>query len=108
MKANTNNMMSTRVCGIPCFAAVVSFDVQKPFDGSANHCDSDIDYRGYGDMEFAIYDRKGYSAKWVENKMKDSDWDKIDSEYQLFMEDAAETEIDEDYQADQEEQECYY
>jgi hypothetical protein len=37
--------------------------------GSAHTCPSSDDYYGYTEIEFELYDRKGYHAKWLEAKL---------------------------------------
>ncbi len=48
---------------------------QKP---DYNTWASDWDYYGgWFDVEFELYDRKGYRAKWLERKMTSADEDRI-------------------------------
>lgn len=48
---------------------------QKP---DYNTWASDWDYYGgWFDVEFELYDRKGYRAKWLERKMASADEDRI-------------------------------
>jgi len=42
--------------------------------------DSADDYYGYTEMEWELLDRKGYPAKWLENKLTDDDIERIESE----------------------------
>lgn len=62
--------METRIAGIPCKVRVTHCFVQKPL---GTRCDSDLDCYGYTDIEFAVLDRKGYPAPWLEKKMSDDD-----------------------------------
>ena len=60
-------MIEVRVCGIPALADVTLYNVVK---GSFRWDEvSDLDYRGYTELEFDLYDRRGYRAKWLEAKM---------------------------------------
>lgn len=48
---------------------------QKP-DYNTRASDWDY-YGGWFDVEFELYDRKGYRAKWLERKMTSADEDRI-------------------------------
>jgi hypothetical protein len=58
------------VCGIPALAKVTSYTPYRPM--RVTGC-------GFGDaeppepeeVEFELYDRKGYRAKWLEKKLED-------------------------------------
>jgi hypothetical protein len=51
---------------------------QKP---DYNNWVSDWDhYGGWSDVEFEVYDRKGYKAKWLEKKMTAEDEKRIINE----------------------------
>lgn len=53
--------------GIPCQIQINSCTV---VDGSFSHdAPSDFDYYGYTDIEYALLDRKGYKAAWLESKV---------------------------------------
>lgn len=69
-KSNTKFMTQIDICGIPCFADVISVSRE---DGMV-----------YAD--FCVYDRKGYRAKWLEKKItKDIQYEiasKIESSYE--------------------------
>lgn len=67
----------TRVKGIPCGVVVDSFNVVEP---QGKFADSDLDCYGYTEIEYHLLDRKGYRAKWLENKMTDKDKDLIEIE----------------------------
>lgn len=55
-----------RMHGIPCQIGVISFE---SISGSYSYnAASDVDYYGSTDAEFDILDRKGYRAKWLEDK----------------------------------------
>jgi hypothetical protein len=71
-------MLESYVAGIPCLIEVDTCNVVKgSFDRG---CDSDMDYYGYSEIEFSVYDRKGYAAKWLEKKMTDADKNRIENE----------------------------
>jgi hypothetical protein len=63
-------MIQHRIQGIPCQIEVTSFYVQPAL---GRYCDSRDDCYGYEDIEYEIFDRKGYRAKWLENKMNKAD-----------------------------------
>lgn len=77
IKVNTGSMIAITVSGIPCYANVTHCDIQRPYGGSAQNCESDVDYYGYAEVEFDIYDRKGYPAKWLEKKLTEAEKDSI-------------------------------
>ncbi len=71
-------MIETQIQGIPCLAEMTSGYYQKPDHGTWA---SDWDYYGgWFDVEFKIYDRKGYAAAWLERKMTDKDISRIEKE----------------------------
>lgn len=71
-------MMKTHIQGIPCQVQMVGGEYIPPWRGSVHTCPSDIDYYGgWYDVDFEIYDRKGYRARWLENKMTRADEDRI-------------------------------
>ena len=58
--------IQTTVAGIPAIIGVTGYENSKP----DRRChDSDMDYNGFIDIEFAILDRKGYPAPWLEKKL---------------------------------------
>lgn len=69
-------MITTRIQGIPC---QVEMTAGTYVHGSHNyHAQSDMDYYGgWEDVDFAVYDRRGYRAKWLEKKMTASDIQRI-------------------------------
>ena len=73
-------MLDTRICGIPCQVEVDTLLIVPPWKGSARTAPSDLDYYGYSEIEFTVYDRKGYKAGWLENKMTDEDRERIEQE----------------------------
>ena len=68
-------MIDARIQGIPCQAEMTGGYYQKP---DYSTWASDIDYYGgWFDVEFKIYDRRGYPAKWLEKKMTAKDEEQI-------------------------------
>lgn len=73
-KERISSLLSVRVHGIPCLVRVDSFHNQKP------NCraDNPDDYYGYTEIEFTLFDRKGYRAKWLDKLMDDSDIEAVE------------------------------
>jgi hypothetical protein len=69
-------MIATRIQGIPCQVQATHVFVQKPL---GPNCDSDWDASGYSEVEFAVFDTKGYPAAWLEKKMTDADTARIET-----------------------------
>lgn len=77
-------MIDTNICGIPC---KVQLEHYNP------GADMIITGMGFGDceppepeeVEFTVLDRKGYPAAWLENKLTDSDRDRIEEELIKYM-----------------------
>ncbi len=68
-------MIECRIRGIPCLIEVEHYEKVR---GSFRWDEvSDLDYRGYTDCEYTVYDRKGYRAKWLEAKITEDDDDAI-------------------------------
>lgn len=68
-------MIDTHICGIPCQVEMTSGRYQKPDYGTWA---SDIDYYGgWFDVEFKVYDRRGYPAPWLEKKMTEAETERI-------------------------------
>ena len=63
-------MIETRIQGIPCQVQATHVFVQPAL---GPRCDSDWDASGYAEVEFQIYDRKGYKADWLQAKMSEKD-----------------------------------
>jgi len=77
LMSGRDEVVETSVSGIPCLAKVTSFLRVPAWKGSAHNCPSDLDYYGYTEIEFELYDRKGYRAGWLESKL-DLDQDLIE------------------------------
>jgi len=69
--------VESRICGIPCLIQVDSHVVVEPWKGRVTDCPSDMDYHGYCETEFTVFDRKGYKAPWLEKKMTEEDVERI-------------------------------
>lgn len=68
-------MIECRIQGIPCLIDVGHYEKVR---GSFRWDEvSDLDYRGYIDCEYTVYDRKGYRAPWLEAKITEDDDDAI-------------------------------
>ena len=65
-------MIRTKIAGIPCQIKVTSF-VKEVTDRGTNY-----------DIEFAVYDGRGYKAAWLERKLTDSERERIEKEIIQF------------------------
>lgn len=71
-------MISTHIQGIPCQVEVVRASYQRPWRGSKYSAPSDWDYTGgWYNIEYDVYDRRGYRAKWLEDKITPDDHKRI-------------------------------
>lgn len=71
-------MIETKIQGIPCRAEMVGGTYSEP---DPTTWASDIDYYGgWSDIEIEIYDRRGYRATWLKNKMTAEDEARITQE----------------------------
>lgn len=77
-RTNTAELYPVTVAGIPAFADVTRYHHQEPWRGSAHACPSDLDYYGFTELEFDLYDRKGYRAKWLEAKCIGKELEKVE------------------------------
>lgn len=74
---------TTKVCGMPCGVVVTDYSPNVPMM---------IFGEGYGDVyppeaesiEFYLVDRKGYRARWLENKMTDEDVNNVQAEIRRY------------------------
>jgi len=69
--------VQTHVRGMPCTAVAIHVHIH-PADPKTDI--SDWDYHGYDEVEFALYDRKGYRARWLEASMTDIDKNRIEKD----------------------------
>ena len=70
----THGMVETSVAGIPCLADPTHVQIVKP------NCraDNPYDFHGYSEVEFDLYDRRGYRAFWLEKKMTKDDIERVE------------------------------
>ena len=68
-------MFEARVCGIPCQIEVTRFYPGDPgrYSGPIELCYPEE----APEVEFELYDRKGYRARWLEEKLTSTDEDAI-------------------------------
>lgn len=64
-------MFNSRIAGIPCQIEITYYSPGRParLHGPAEDCHPAED----SEFDFDVYDRKGYRAKWLENKITDED-----------------------------------
>jgi|ERR1035437_6923737 hypothetical protein len=74
LKARISGYLEASIQGIPCLIEVDTCNVVK----GNSRADNPNDYYGYADIEFTVYDRKGYRAVWLEKKMTDEDREAIE------------------------------
>ncbi len=75
--------VDVRVGGIPCLARVTHFYRKE---GSYNRAEeSDMDYYGYTESEWALHDRRGRRAEWLDKKLKQKDVEFIESEIEKAL-----------------------
>lgn len=61
--------IDVRIAGIPAKLGILHFEVVV---GSFSYdAPSDLDYRGYIDIDYDVLDRNGRPAKWLEKKIDD-------------------------------------
>jgi hypothetical protein len=77
-REDTRDMLETTVAGIPCYAKAETVTIVAPWSGSPRTCPSADDYYGYAEVEFTIYDRKGYDAAWLAKKLTGDDIERIE------------------------------
>ena len=66
------------VKGIPALAYVTAFERTPPMP--ARVAPSDIDAIGYVDMEYDLYDLKGYTAPWLKRKLDRDAVERVEQE----------------------------
>jgi hypothetical protein len=81
MKQNAD--FYTTVSGIPCGIIV---DNYLKVTGSYSHsAPSDVDYHGFIERDWHVVDMKGYPAQWLQKKLTDKDFERIDAEVDEYM-----------------------
>lgn len=78
MTHHTVDDFESNVCGIPCVVVVERYEVVK--GSRSDNAVSDADYRGWQEIEFRIFDRRGHRAEWLERKAKEDDRIRIENE----------------------------
>ena len=91
MRKSKSDMVEVSVCGIPAYALIETWNPYVPgkITGPPEDC-----YPAEGrDIEFKLYDRKGYPAPWLETKAHstrsrfgDTVWDDIEQELIQYCE----------------------
>ena len=76
-RISTTEGLSYTVRGIPCLVYITSYTYQPSWKGSPQTCDSDLDYYGYEDIEYELYNLRGYRMKFLESKCTPDDIDRI-------------------------------
>ena len=71
--------IAVSVKGIPALAHVTHFE-RVPAAPNPRLAPSDLDAWGYLDMEYEIYDIKGYRAEWLERKLDKDAQEEIEAE----------------------------
>lgn len=79
MGKRTQYDFESHVAGIPCKVRVTYSTpyIPESFNGPAEG----------GDFEFELLDRKGYRAKWLEAKLTDDDYWRLQDEYEDYLAD---------------------
>ena len=75
-----NAAIPVSVCGIPALAHVTRYEVVPPWRGSARTCPSADDYYGYTELDYTLYDRKGYPAEWLERKLDKDAMERVEEQ----------------------------
>ena len=70
-------MMHTTIAGIPCQVAITHYE---PYDPGSWH-----EPPSGGELEFEIYDRRGYPAAWLERKVTEDDEARIFKEWEAEL-----------------------
>jgi len=70
-------MMHTHIAGIPCQVAITHYE---PYDPGSWH-----EPPSGGELEFEVYDRRGYPAAWLERKVTEDDELRIFAEYEADL-----------------------
>ena len=58
-----NQILDIKIDGIPCKARILTYHVVK---GDPTTWASDLDYYGYTELEYELYDRKRYRGYWLD------------------------------------------
>ncbi len=74
---NHANAFKSSIAGIPC---LIEIKHHLDVPGNPSCWDSAADYYGYSEVEWEVYDRKGYRAAWLERKLSDTIRAEIDEQ----------------------------
>jgi len=74
-----NAAIRIRVKGIPALAHVHHFE-RVPAAANPRLAPSDLDAWGYVDIEYDLYDIKGYPAAWLERKLDRDAVERVEQE----------------------------
>ena len=67
--------------GLPCIAKVTYYQPEEKGTGYGEVFSySQIHAPVSAEVEFEIYDRRGYRAKWIENRMTEEDYESVRSQ----------------------------
>jgi len=87
MRLNTKQLPSDcfhfRIAGLPCIVCVTHYvpDVPAKLSGHPDTWEPPES----GELEFECYDRKGYRAKWLEEKVDESVIDTVWNQYKEVL-----------------------
>ena len=70
-------MMRTTIAGIPCQVDVTHYE---PYEPATWH-----EPASGGEIEFEVYDRRGYRAAWLERKVTEDDEVRIFAEWEAEL-----------------------
>ena len=84
-KIDITDGIPTTVRGIPCLIYLTDYVFQPPFKGPASQCNSDMDFYGYEDMEYELFNLHGYRMKFLENLLTQQDKGKIEEFVSNYM-----------------------
>lgn len=74
-----HNSIETQVSGIPCIALMTEYRRGVPMRITGTGF-GDADPAEPDEVEFELLDRRGYRAGWLESKMSDDDYERIEGE----------------------------
>lgn len=82
--------LETTISGIPCRVELLSY---RPYrDNRRGHIDDWLPDDPV-EIEFEVFDRKGYPAPWLAKKMTDKDIRRIEGELELHLLEEAENDV---------------
>ena len=75
--------IETTIAGIPCQVRVDTFRVTS--GNYSPQAETPDEYFGSRDIEFSVFDRKGYQASWLEAKLTSQDRIRIEEEIEKHL-----------------------